>query len=374
MNLKLRGGLLINIFMIFSTLLILEIISGYFYNYRRIQNSSLYYTFEKLIFKEKRVSKIDKINELKDKGYKNVFPSYLYDPQVHSLNKINYWFSHPPNSKIVLCKESSGWTIFDSNKLGFRYVLNQDLNDPLEIILIGDSFLEGACIDSPYDISSQISLMSNKNVLNLGFSGTGPLYQLALFREILNYSKKGGIYLDEDLDLTWIIFTGNDLQNLAEEKSSILSLYLTNKNFNLDYFINKEKDLANRISFLNNAVENSHDNKMIGGHGYGETIIPKSISLTNSLDDLEKIYYSFKETANLNKINLNILILTNHPAYNEELMNATEQRLKYLCKENASRCLFVDLKKIRSKNFIGHLYPNEYKKLAEIIYNSFLNK
>ena len=264
--------LLINIFII---LLILEIISGYFYNYRRIENSSLYYTFEKLKFKGRRVSKIDKINELKDKGYKNVFPSYLYDPQVHALNKINYWLSHPPNSKIVLCNESSGWTVFDSNKLGFRSVINQDLKDPIEIILIGDSFLEGACIDSPYDIASQISLMSKKNVLNLGMSGTGPLYQLALFKEILNFSKKGGIYLNEDSDMTWIIFTGNDLQNLAEEKSSILSLYLANKNFNLDYFLNKEKDLANRISFLKNVLENPQDNKRIGGHGYGETIFPK---------------------------------------------------------------------------------------------------
>ena len=96
--------------------------------------------------------------------------------------------------------------------------------------------------------------------------------------------------------------------------------------------------------------------------------------MKNALDDLEKIYYSFKETANLNNINLNILILTNHPNYNQELMLATEERLKYLCKENKSRCLFVDLKNIRSKNFIGHLYPNEYNKLAEIIYNSFLNK
>ena len=60
---------------------------------------------------------------LKEDGLKDLYPHYLYDPQVHPLHSKKYWFSSVPNANILLCKEGSGWITFETNSLGFRKVL-----------------------------------------------------------------------------------------------------------------------------------------------------------------------------------------------------------------------------------------------------------
>ena len=54
-----------------------------------------------------------------------------------------------------------------------------------EYVLLGDSFIHGACVNRPYDISSVLSNLSNKTVLNLGYGGNGPLSQYAIMKEYL---------------------------------------------------------------------------------------------------------------------------------------------------------------------------------------------
>ena len=37
---------------------------------------------------------------------------------------------------------------------------------PIDLVLIGDSYTEGACVNSPYDIASVIEAKTNSNILN----------------------------------------------------------------------------------------------------------------------------------------------------------------------------------------------------------------
>ena len=64
------------------------------------------------------------------------------------------------------------------------------------------------------------------------------------------------------------------------------------------------------------------------------------------------------------KIDLNIVILADHPRYNPEVMKETQKKLKSLCIENDSKCLFIKMNEFKQNNLFNHLTPSEYKKLS----------
>ena len=89
--------------------------------------------------------------------------------------------------------------------------------------LIGDSFTHGACVNRPEDIASNLRLLSNDSVLNLGYGGNGPLIEYATLKE----------YLLPNVEMVfWIYLEGNDLYNLNNElKNKILVNYLNDLSF-----------------------------------------------------------------------------------------------------------------------------------------------
>ena len=68
----------------------------------------------------------------------------------------------------------------------------------IDYLLIGDSFVHGACVNRPDDIASRLRLLSGKSVLNLGYFANGPLVEYAVLRE----------YLMKDVkNILWIFYT-----------------------------------------------------------------------------------------------------------------------------------------------------------------------
>ena len=354
--------LLINFFLVLFIIVTLELVTGYFLRFKNYRNISFLYVLRKFNTKELGITKIKKINELKANNEKRIYPAYLYDPQVHPINSDQYWFGHLPNSGIVHCKESSGWTVFTTNKLGFRKTLNQNLNKPFQLLVLGDSYVEGACVNNPNDIPSQLSLIRNQNVFNAGRGGTGPLFQLGLLKELLA-TKDNSFSLSKNGKLLWIIFTGNDLKNLAEEKTTLLSNYITD-DFELNYFDKLKKLSVEKEYFFKSIFKNLSSNNLIGNHSYGETVVPNSFSQSTALNDLGIIFNEFVKITNRKKIDLNIVILEDHPRYNSEVMIETQKKLKSLCVEKKSKCLFIKMKEFRQNNLFNHLTPSEYKKLS----------
>lgn len=149
------------------------------------------------------------------------------------------------NSKTIYCNENGYYSIFKSDRYGFNNP-NEEWDDKeIEYLLVGDSFTQGACVNRPNDIGSVLRTLSNKSVLNLGYSGTGPLVQFATLREYLNSNVK---------KVLWIYFEGNDLDDLIHEKDdSILKNYLNNLTFTqnlklkqneIDEFLKKEIEIS----------------------------------------------------------------------------------------------------------------------------------
>jgi len=376
MNKRLIG---INVIILLAIFFALELLSGYALNLRRFQykKSSLLHTLAKISQKISSPSsdKYKRVSFLRQNGSKNVYPAYLFDPQVHESNS-KYWFGHPPNSLIIYCNEESGLTEFRTNSLGFRRTSNQNLDKPLDLILIGDSFAEGSCVSAPHDIASNLS--KNSNILNLGRSGTGPLFQFGLINELLRLYDLKEISLREGFEVVWIIFTGNDLKNLAEERQTKLSSYLNNYTYQEDYFYNltRKKDLTF-------AMKSFHDSLFArpvinaASRGYGETVIPGSISEKTALKDFSEIFYQFNELVKSKGGKLNVVVLENHPDFNlydTLIMKNTQEMLQEECIHLKINCLRFDLSNPKNKtSIINHLTKKEYYGLSVEISNFLAN-
>ena len=196
---------------------------------------------------------------IKDEQIKNesIFYTGLYPHHFLSYNKIGFLpLSGTSNTQTIFCNENGNYTIYKSDRYGFN---NNDKNwdkNNIEYLLLGDSYVHGACVNRPNDITSQLILLSNKNSINLSFNGNGPLIELATLKEFFPNEKKVK-------NILWFYYEGNDLAELNSElNNSTLVNYLDNENFsqnliknqkNVDKFLNEQlsKELAKMNSNSN---------------------------------------------------------------------------------------------------------------------------
>ena len=367
MNKRFIKIIFINFFIFITFIISLEIISGYFVSLtaEKKSKSNLKHLVISYLGKKKNnnnTNRIEEIISIRNKGNKNIYPSYFYDPKVHKINNLNFWFSHPKNAEIIYCDEGSGLIKFKTNKLGLREVSLQNLNAPIDTLLLGDSYVEGACVDKPFDIASQLAELNKQNVLNLGRSGSGPLFQLSLLKEIIKYKNLGELTFNKNTKLIWIIFTGNDLIDLSYEKISMLQRYL--QDYNINYFKELESSNIEFTKFFEKVFADPKNNKNIGR--LGDVLNPQSIAGKNALIDFGRVFEEIKETSSKNNLNLKIITLTNHKFKSKEIMQNTENLINKLCEQYDLECNTVNLSKIDQSNR-AHLDEKGYKKLSEII-------
>jgi hypothetical protein len=127
------------------------------------------------------------------------------------------------NSITVYCNENGYFVKYKSDRYGFNNPDKEWDQEEIKYILLGDSFLHGACVNPPDDITSVLRNLSGKSALNLGYAGNGPLFQLATLKEYISSNVKTVI---------WFYFEGNDLYNLKIElEDDLLRDYLDKTNF-----------------------------------------------------------------------------------------------------------------------------------------------
>ena len=94
--------------------------------------------------------------------------------------------SNISNSTILHCNEVGVWETFESDKYGFnnpKEIISRSNKKNLNLLLIGDSFIEGACSGKGNDISSKMR-SKGYNVLNLGKAGSGLFAGIARIESI----------------------------------------------------------------------------------------------------------------------------------------------------------------------------------------------
>ncbi len=127
-------------------------------------------------------------------------------------------------SKTIHCNENGYYSIYKSDRYGFN---NSDDKiwdkDEIDFVLVGDSFVHGACVNPKDTFSENLKNLSGKNVLNLGYGGNGSLIEYATLKE---YSPK------YPKNILWFYFEENDIKELSKEiNNPLLKKYLSNDSY-----------------------------------------------------------------------------------------------------------------------------------------------
>ena len=276
--------------------------------------------------KEDKRSKVKFFKEelLLDKDIKMyVSPrEYNYESEsIYSLGTIS-------NSKNYVCNENGYYSSFFSDRYGFNNPDNiWDEND-IEYLLIGDSFVLGSCVNKPNDFASILRNITNKNVLNLGLGGAGPLIEYAALKEY---------YFGKVKNILWFYYEGNDLVNLKSELSNnILKNYLDDDKFSQNL---KDKtiiiDKLHNKTLVENLKSNSNPNKLdllfkIIRLYHSRQIIKPPLENTVS-DEFIEILKKVKKFSQKNNIEFYFVYLPTYSRYtlnfNQNLYNQVMQTL-----------------------------------------------
>ena len=213
----------------------------------------------KKIYKSKTGKNFDErtprevFEDVKDLGYVMSVP-----PTVHiNKNSIILPLSGISKSETIVCNENGYYSKYKSDRYGFNNLDSEWDKKNIEFLLIGDSYVQGGCVNRPDDIASVLRDLSNKPVLNLGYGGNGPLIEYATLIEYFQPNIK---------NVLWFYYEGNDFYDLDNEiRDNTLIKYLNEKNFSQNLRIRqKQIDNINKDtitqSFFGNKLQNIKKN------------------------------------------------------------------------------------------------------------------
>ena len=186
---------------------------------------------------------IDVVKDERNKG-KEIYPYVVPREFLKNKNSEDIILTPMPNTEYVSCNEFGKWKKIKTDKLGFN---NNKFLESFDILLLGDSFAEGSCVDKQNEPASLFKKNFNKDAYNIGISGNGPLLSLALAHEI-----KPFISFDH---LVWLIFD-NDFYDLSlEVNSPILKDYLKDDFISNDYFENLDSITIKQKKYINDNLD-----------------------------------------------------------------------------------------------------------------------
>ena len=248
-------------------------------------------------------------------------------------------------------------------------------------MLIGDSFTHGACVNRPNDIGSNLRKLSNKSVLNLGYSGNGPLVEYATLREYISPKVK---------NVLWI-FYDNDLEELINElKSDNLKKYFFDTNYSQN-LMNQQKNID---ELLNNFIHKKNKEEIKKDYNeilrflklYRVRVNIKSIfkdvnKYENEIskDKLEEILNMAKVLTKKNESNFYFVYLTGYKNDKEDYKKDYYKDVKDIVRkldinlidiEQSLLSLENDPKKMFPFNLPGHFNIFGYKKVSDKIYEA----
>jgi len=302
-----------------------------------------------------------------------------------SLNKEDLLpFSGASNSETIFCNESGDYSFYESDRFGFNNPDEEWNKEFIDYLIVGDSFAHGACVDRPFDLASVLRA-HNRNVINLGFSGNGPLTEYATIREYLKPNVK---------NILWFYYE-NDLDDLKKEmKNKILMNYLIDLDFSQN--LSLKHDIVNEmvikslidIEKMNIMRISDRKNKIIIENFINfikvyETrkliflIITNLKTNTKPTEDFEKILLLANRLAIQNNSKLYFVYLPSYSRYVKNFKKSNIDEFRIMIEKNG--IVFIDMDKEIFKNeidplslfpFRRHNHYNSlgYSKIADKIY------
>lgn len=123
-----------------------------------------------------------------------------------------------PDTTQIVCNEAGSWLLQQTDRHGFNNPARVWDTGPVDLVMIGDSFVQGMCVPAGETFADLIRTKV-PSAINLGAAGNGPLLELAT---LVEYAKEL-----KPRTVLWFFFEGNDLEDLTvEARSSLLRGYL----------------------------------------------------------------------------------------------------------------------------------------------------
>ena len=275
-----------------------------------------------------------------------------------------------------MCNENGYYSIYESDRHGFNNPDNQWDQD-LDFLLIGDSFVNGACVNRPNDIGSNLRKFDLKG-LNLGVVGNGPLSNLGVLREYYVKSK----------NIIFFYYEGNDLKNLKNEiNNKYLLNYLIDKNFYQNLRSKQkivDKLIMDRVS---KEVEKENRKSKIN---YYELILKtlklyslRELVLSSQEPEFEEIITSLKDFTEFNGSNLYFIYLPDYYTVKTNFRGIDYFKIKKLINKLDIKFIDVNEKVFQKESNPviyfpfeqnGHYNEEGYKKIANTIYETIFKK
>lgn len=170
-----------------------------------------------------RRSKLEVIRERR-KGGQDVWPdigggTFFFGLEVGGERYVP--LSGVATATTVYCNETGTWSVYFSDERGFNNPPGlHDASQRADIVLVGDSFVHGACVQKGEDVVSHLRRrFPDQKIVNLGYGGYGPISKLGSLEEFAKRLRPKHV--------VWVFFSGNDLTDLKDELTSdILTRYL----------------------------------------------------------------------------------------------------------------------------------------------------
>ena len=356
--------ILINFFLLYFLLYALEIFIN-LKNDKLFKKTRLYY-----------LNKDSKKNS-NQKIYLN-FGSYkLIDKNNDILPLSGY-----EKSKILLCLNEKNEPIyFNSDKNGFN---NENLNGNENILLIGDSYVQGMCVQTKDNLNAQFRKF-NLNTSSLGVGGNGPLLEFATYKEF---------NLDYEFDKLVLFLTiDNDFYDLSNEKNNkILMNYLNKENFkqNLSSKQNKKKKIKILDNYFGDKTERLgndflsvyHFNLKQVGNLIEDLIKGKGLNNDDYLylqnNEIDKLFIQIIESFNRSAMQKKIEFYVVFNAITPDILytkNLNQKKFKRLINKKISQIKsYLEEKEIRYFDYSNYLTKNYNEDNISIIFKKIDNK
>jgi hypothetical protein len=118
--------------------------------------------------------------------------------------------AQPVNRVIVGCNENGRFPLLHTDERGFNNPPGS-WQLPIQVALVGDSYVEGSCIDPADNLVAGVR-REIPGTVGLGLSDSGPLVMLGMIKEYLTDVRPRDVF--------WFFYEGNDLRNLTSELQS----------------------------------------------------------------------------------------------------------------------------------------------------------
>lgn len=187
----------------------------------------LYFTDIYFLFSSRLQTQVSVVKKLRGEGIQafsaKIGPGVFAAMDTALLPRINGIPKLPvsgiANAFIVLCNETGRkWITYKSDELGYNNPKNIWNKKPLQIVLVGDSFTHGNCVNQDETVAGQLRKIEPATV-SAGYGGNGPLLILASLVESVAALRPKHVF--------WLHYSGNDILDAVREyRNPILRRYL----------------------------------------------------------------------------------------------------------------------------------------------------